>query len=415
MLRFAKERRANVATTFALTLVPLMTVLGLTVDFTRTEGAAEQAQYALDGAVLAAAKSLQDNESNTKIKQAAQQYFDAASNANGISATCNSVSISISDDKTSVIGSVTCKQPTTLSNIVGMSELEFTRNAETTYGVGKLDIVFMFDTSGSMGNDDRMDDLQVAAKKAVQTIFKTKTKDKDDVRIAVSTYATSVNVSDTYFKAVTDEEPDQWECTKWKRNGKKCKNWEQVTDTCVTGREGSQKYTDAAPGSGAWIDYETTDCNSATITPLTRIQGRVISAIETLPTSGTTAGHLGIAWSWYLISPKWSSIWPSDAKPRDYDEPDSTKIAILMTDGAFNKDYMSGGDSFAHAKKFCDGMKAEGIVIYTVAFKAPQAGQDILEYCGSGSEFSFKASNGQQLEDAYDRIASNISDLRLSH
>ena len=256
--------------------------------------------------------------------------------------------------------------------------------------------------------------LGKAAKSAAQTIFQTKTKDKEDIRIAVSTYATSVNVG-SYFKAVTDEEPDQWDCERWKKKRGKwqCKEWKQKTSTCVTGREGTQKYTDAAPGSGAWMDYETLSCNSATLTPLTSVQGKVISAIETLPTSGSTAGHLGIAWSWYLISPNWSSIWPEKSKPRAYDEPDSTKVAILMTDGEFNVDYMSGGDSFAHAKKFCDGMKAEDIVIYTVAFKAPEKGEEILEYCATNSTLAFKASNGQQLDDAYKKIASNISDLRI--
>ena len=96
-----------------------------------------------------------------------------------------------------------------------------------------------------------------------------------------------------------------------------------------------------------------------------------------------------------------------------YDEPDSTKVAILMTDGEFNTDYTSGGDSFDHAKQYCDGMKNEGIVIYTVAFKAPAKGEEILAYCATNSNYAFKASNGDQLSDAYKQIASNISDLRI--
>lgn len=410
----ARDRKGNVATTFALTLVPLMTVLGMTVDFSRTESSSSQVQYALDGAVLAAAKAQTGNASDTKIKAAGKTYFDAALAANTVTANCSAPVFSLPKDTGSVEGKVTCKQPTTVSGIIGLNELEFTRESKTLFGVGKLDVVFMFDTSGSMGNDDRMDDLQKAAKSAAQTIFQTKTKDKEDIRIAVSTYATSVNVG-SYFKAVTDEEPDQWDCERWKKKRGKweCKEWKQKTSTCVTGREGTQKYTDAAPGSGAWMDYETLSCNSATLTPLTSVQGKVISAIETLPTSGSTAGHLGIAWSWYLISPNWSSIWPEKSKPRAYDEPDSTKVAILMTDGEFNVDYMSGGDSFAHAKKFCDGMKADDIVIYTVAFKAPEKGEEILEYCATNSTLAFKASNGQQLDDAYKKIASNISDLRI--
>ena len=412
---WSADQKGNISTTFALTLIPLMTMIGMTLDFSRTEGASRQVQYALDGAVLAAARALQETDADTKIEKAAQDYFNAALNANSVTSSCGDIGIKILKQEHSVEASITCRQPTTLSAIVGLNNLEFTRFAKTAYGVGKLDIVFMFDTSGSMGNDGRMDDLQDAAKDAVKELFKSKTEKKDDVRIAVSTYASSVNVGADYFKAVTNDDPPE-----------ECVNWVNVfgfrfcvastTSTCVTGREGSAQYTDAAPGTNRWIKYETTDCNSATLTPLTYTQGHVISAIETLPTSGSTAGHLGIAWAWYLISPNWSSIWPADSKPRAYDEPDSTKIAILMTDGEFNKDYMSGGNSFAHAKKFCDAMKAEDIVIYTVAFKAPKSGQDILEYCASGSVgmFAFQASDGQQLADAYKAIATNISDLRLA-
>ncbi|MAP93489.1 MAG: hypothetical protein CMK07_00940, partial [Ponticaulis sp.] len=339
-------------------------------------------------------------------------YFDAALEANKVTATCTTPVFKVVRIDHSIEGDVTCSQPTTVSGIVGMSSIDFTRQAKTAYGVGKLDVVFMFDTSGSMGDDGRMDDLQDAAEDAVVAIFDSETEEPDDVRIAISTYANSVNVG-SYFEAVTDEEPNKYECTRWK-NGR-CKKWKQISATCVTGREGTQQWTDAAPGLGAWIGYETLDCNSATLVPLTTDEDAVLDAIDALPTSGYTAGHLGIAWSWYLISPNWSSIWPADSAPRAYDEPDTTKVAILMTDGAFNQDWMPNGSSFDHAQDYCDAMKDQGIVIYTIAFKAPDAGEEILEYCATAKSFSFKASDGDQLADAYKKIATNISDLRLAH
>lgn len=414
--QFVKRRGGNVATTFALTLIPLITVLGVAVDFSRTESSSRQAQYALDSAVLAASRGMQDDMTDTEIREVGRAYFSASAEANGVSADCANPTFEIDRVEYQVSASVSCTQPTTLTGILGIEELDFTRDASTDYGVGLLDIVFMFDTSGSMNSNGRMSDLQHAARSAVQTLLQANRREPDDVRIAISTYATSVNVGEEYFEAVTDAEPNQTECTRWERRGNswRCSRYTQVTSTCVTGREGSNKYTDAAPGSGAWIAYDTTSCNSATITPLTSHQGSLISAISTLPTNGNTAGHLGIAWAWYLISPEWASIWGADSTPHDYDEPDSTKVAILMTDGAFNTDYMSGGDSFTHAQNFCDAMKDEGIVIYTVAFQAPQQGQNILNYCSSGTGFAFSASNGDELADAYDAIANNISDLRIS-
>ena len=53
-------------------------------------------------------------------------------------------------------------------------------------------------------------------------------------------------------------------------------------------------------------------------------------------------------------------------------------------------------------------------MIYTVAFSAPTAGQEVLAYCASNPAFAFKPSNGQELTEAYKAIARSISDLRIS-
>lgn len=417
LLRLIRQKKGNVAPTFALTLIPLMTVMGLALDFSRTEGAGNNVQSSLDGAVLAAARALQDDGTDAEIKKIAADFFNASVAANNVTANCDPAVFGVLRTKHSIEGQVNCVQPTTLSGIVGINELEFTRVAKTAYGIGKLDVVFMFDTSGSMGDQNRMKDLQKAGKEAVKIILDSEVEDPEDVRIAISTYASSVNVGADYFKAVTNEEPNKTKC-KWgitDRWGRCIYGEEQVTKTCVTGRESTQKYTDAAPGSGAWIKYDTTDCNSATLTPLTNHQGTLISQISTLPTSGGTAGHLGIVWAWYLISPKWSSVWPASSAPRGYDDPDTSKVAILMSDGEFNTDYMSNGDSDAHAKIFCDAMKAEGIKIYSVAFKAPKAGKDILSYCASSTGQFYNATSSDELSAAYEEIATTISDLRIAH
>ena len=89
---------------------------------------------------------------------------------------------------------------------------------------------------------------------------------------------------------------------------------------------------------------------------------------------------------------------------------------IIMTDGEFNTWYTSGqGDSFDQAQDLCDNIKEKGVRIYTVAFQAPQAGQDILNYCASGEEFAFKATSADELKDAYSKIAQSISDLRIRY
>jgi len=123
-------------------------------------------------------------------------------------------------------------------------------------------------------------------------------------------------------------------------------------------------------------------------------------------------------WGWYLISPHWGDIWVDqageDARPFDYDEPDTSKALIMMTDGSFNERFHGEqGTSSEQAIATCDTAKANGIVIYTVAFQAPSDAAATLEACASGPEYSHTPDNATELEEAYKEIATSISDLRI--
>ena len=88
----------------------------------------------------------------------------------------------------------------------------------------------------------------------------------------------------------------------------------------------------------------------------------------------------------------------------------------MMTDGEFNEQFFDAqGNSFDQAEDLCDSIKADDVIIYTVAFQAPNAGKEILRKCASGPEFFFNAENGQELVESYNAIATSISDLRISH
>ena len=115
-----RERDGNVTMTFALTLIPLMMVAGLAIDFSRTEGSATQVQSALDGAVLAAARALQDDKTDAQIRQTGRVYYDATVSANNVNANCANPIFEIDRVNHQVASSVTCQERTTLSGLLGM-------------------------------------------------------------------------------------------------------------------------------------------------------------------------------------------------------------------------------------------------------------------------------------------------------
>lgn len=215
-----------------------------------------------------------------------------------------------------------------------------------------------------------------------------------------------------------------------------------VTD-CVTERTGSYAYTDDPP-SRAYLGYNyagsSNGCTSQNlIVPLTDNEQSVINRISGLQASGSTAGHIGIAWGWYLLSPDFGYLWPAASRPAAYGEHDVLKVAVIMTDGEFNTPYCEGviardagsgsgsssdhnscnapnGSSYYQAKRLCAEMQDAGIVIYSVGFDIDRGGnaEDVLESCADDDDHFYKAANGDELRTAFRSIATSITQLRIT-
>ena len=137
--------------------------------------------------------------------------------------------------------------------------------------------------------------------------------------------------------------------------------------------------------------------------------------MNNLNAGGGTAGHLGVGWSWYLVSPNWNNIFTGSSAPLSYSEPDADKVVILMTDGSFNAEiFPEQGTSDEQARALCDNMKRTSIQVYAVALNAPTAGKRVLQYCASGADYYFEPETAAELTEAYRKIATSISDLRIS-
>ena len=177
-----------------------------------------------------------------------------------------------------------------------------------------------------------------------------------------------------------------------------------------------------ANSSTGALDFNYAGCRATGPVPLTEDKDTLITHVQSMSANGGTAGHLGVAWGWYLVSPNWADIWPETSQPWNYDEVHATKVVILMTDGDFNSNHPSASKgSFAQAMDLCDAMKAEpsNVQIYTVGFQVPSnvqktaGGETILEYCATTPAYAFDASNGDELKDVYREIARSISNLRI--
>ncbi len=214
-----------------------------------------------------------------------------------------------------------------------------------------------------------------------------------------------------------------------------------MASTCLVERPpGAEAYTDASTsgaGQGLGILYTSGGTCTTTnyVTPLTSNKTRLNTAIDNLSTNGATAGQLGAAWAWYMISPNFKDIWDDETenKPANYDEDDLVKVAVLMTDGEFNEqsclgistDYLSsayetancdGKTPFEQAQTICTNMKAAGVVVYTVGLELGTSTDTInfLTDCASNPQYAHLASDAAELQVAFKKIAQSISRLRIS-
>ena len=222
---------------------------------------------------------------------------------------------------------------------------------------------------------------------------------------------------------------------------------------CVAERTGTAAYTDAAPNTATTLvgtNYPSSSnaCPTNEIQPLTDNKQWLLDQISDLDDGGSTAGQIGIAWGWYMLSPNFGYLWPSANRPAPYSDlqtlndhgaPKLKKIAVIMTDGDFNTPYCTGviskdatagsgdtadhincnatnGNSFAQAKLLCKAMKTAGLTVYTVGFDVgslPSARQVMTE-CATDATTAYIATNGVELQQAFRDIALKMTSLYIS-
>ena len=195
--------------------------------------------------------------------------------------------------------------------------------------------------------------------------------------------------------------------------------------TCVTERQGAERYTDAVPGSGSYVGVfnpsstnlpdqyssSTNNCTIPQIMTMTTEKQSLKDRIDTfVPLSGT-AGHVGTAWSYYMLSPEWNRFWSEGhLDVAEYDNTNTIKAAVIMTDGEYNSNFSSPTAS-TQAIAICTEMKAKGITVYTIGFDMSTNVNDparrTLMDCASPDKYYFPY-DGNALKTAFNEIGNSL-------
>lgn len=325
-----------------------------------------------------------------------------------------------------------------------------TVNTTVTRAGNNLEVALVLDITGSMSAS--IPSLKSAANQLIDLVV-SDTQSPYYSKVAIVPYADSVNPGG-YTNAVRGIEQSGT------GNGVpgfakiKITNSTGGTKTfndsnCVSERSGPEAFTDASYTTAkvGWV-YPPASGNNACVTPtvmaLSSDKTALHNKVGTLSSNYSTAGQIGLAWGWYMVSPNWSSLFPTASQPAAYGTSHLIKAVVLMTDGAFNTAYCNGvisyqssykdnssgnvsehancaspnGDAFTQAQALCAAMKAatNNIVIYTVGFNVASdpSATTLLNGCATDAKHVYFPSSGADLQTAFQQIGADLQRLRLS-
>ncbi|MBL8844911.1 MAG: VWA domain-containing protein [Hyphomicrobium zavarzinii] len=392
---FKGDEQGSVAVIFSMMLVVLVFAAGIAVDYGRTLHARSTLISAADAAALAAGRALgEGTRTDGELKALAETYFKENIGDGMTFGDVTDFAVSIDRQSGKVRVDASANIPMTLTRVAGFDTIEVPATAETISSQRDIELALVLDVTGSMGSpSSKIADLRTAAADLVELMLPDEGR-PGKVRIGLAPYAASLNAG-SYFKTVTGRSSGTG---------------------CVFERSGSARFSESAPGTGAYLGYnKDVECPSATVQALTDRKATLKSQIAALRPNGNTAGHIGTAWGWYLLSPRWSGVWPSASKPAAYDPKTTIKAVLLMTDGEFNTEYVAAnGSSSAQARALCTNMKAQGVVVYAVGFMAGRTAEKLLSECATSANHYFSASDGDALKMAFQSVGRSLTDLHLT-
>lgn len=439
---------------FALMLfMMILMVGGIGVDLMRNEMTRTRLQSTLDRAVLAAADLDQQLEPSAVV----QDYFDKSNMGDYLS----SVTVSEGINFRTVSADAEVEVNTTLMHLAGIKTLTAPALGTAEERIENVEVSMVLDISGSMRNNNKLENMQAAARSFVDTVLRG--DDNDNVSITMVPYSEHVNIGRDLFSLLwTDHKHPYSHCV-------------EVPDSFFFGGTSlrqNHRYEQAQHYQWNWdgwnnsltdtvcprYDYETVTAFSRNATTLKR------QINDFRPRAGTSI-FMGMKWAVALLDPDSNNLVqgliakgsadPMFAdRPKSYSDPDTLKTIILMTDGKNDRSFRISSQYYANASHYnhwnnnnfnrylsqyvsswqrsnwywqkysaghgdyltggiCDAAKNAGIVIWSIGFEVDDHGANVMRNCASSPSHFFRV-EGIEIKDAFEAIARQINQLRLT-
>lgn len=436
---FGKDRGGNFAIVFGIAAWAIVMSAGYGVNVTQLYHVRSDLSNALDAAVTSTARDLTTGVISEEDARETVEAFLAANSGSGF-ASADEIKLDrlVVDRIAETVEASASAEVALAFPLFGSSKTRrVAAESAALYSDNQIEIAMMLDVTGSM-RGSKIRDLKEAAELAVETLLGGQDEDNPRIRVSMIPFANSVNAGAYAAESVFVErkETDRGEAPGNEEpqavsHGKR--------DNCATERKGKYQFSDDGPDvSMVNRDFflskfaeesenPTPNCPRTALVPLTASKDRLLDAIDDLRVGGGTAGHIGIQWSWYALSPRWGRVFDGDARPAAYDDEEVVKYAILMTDGEFNLSYFDADEvsEFYNdrgkaaprnaAKRLCQEMRDSGIEVFTIGFKLEERNaKETMSACAGEPRNYFETNNAEELKGAYLEIIQRIERLTLT-
>lgn len=495
---FRADKAGAVVLLFGLTLIPIMGFVGGAIDYAYAYRTRAKIQSALDSAALAAGREKDMGASSAEARQVGSEVFSANLGEN----FPISVNVDFEFNGTAVTANASMSVNTFILGVVGKDSFDMSATSTVNISGGTVEVALVLDNSGSMRGNKLRDLKNAAKRLAQILYQNDRTNDGVKMAVVPFAASVNVGTQyeDAAWMDRTGESSIHFQnfdrnVTRWQMFSAMRGN--QRWAGCVEARPDEHMTTDSEPTSGDSLfvplfapdepdsdgfrgpfyynSYLNDDdgscgrpprneseeqaqektckydnerpsgaygpnffCDSQPIQELTDVQGRVISAIETMSAKGNTNIMEGVMWGWRVLSPT-----EPFTEGRPYTEAENRKFMIVMSDGAntyggTRDQNMSLYSAFGYAKhgrlrsptrdtgrlveamnektlEGCNNAKAADITIFTIAFDLDDDDTlEMLRECASGNSRAYTIDNGDALISLFEAIANEINRLRIT-
>ena len=349
---FARDEDGSLLIFGVYILVLMLMVGGIGIDLMRFERDRAKLQYTLDRAVLAAA----DLDQTLDPSAVVADYFDKA----GLSDYLMSVTVDEGLGYRVVSADASAVVETQFMRMTGVDTLDAPAASTAEERIDGVEISLVLDVSGSMNWNNRLPNLKIAAKDFVDNMVDNTEDGK--LSISIIPYATQVSTPQSFM--------DEFNTTN-ENVFSNCVNF-QAADFNSTAIDLNQPL-ESTMYFDVWRTFDGRDddpvrtiqypiCESdqnRELLVLQKDRNTLKTYIDNLTARGNTSIDIGMKWGSALLDPSLRPVVgtmiangevPADfvASPRNYDDNETLKVVVLMTDGRntsqyyIDEDYRSG-------------------------------------------------------------------------